>query len=265
MRRLRRGVPFRHVAPNLVTLLALCAGLTAIRMAIEGRFDLAVAGIVFAAVLDAIDGRLARMLKTTSRFGAELDSLADFVSFGVGPAFLIYVWRLDGLGSLGWIAALVFAICAGLRLARFNAALADPDQPNWHKDFFIGIPAPAGAICAMLPLFLERMGVPMPEEAAGLVAAYLVLIGLLMVSRFPTLSGKRAGARIPREVVLPVLVAGVLVAALAMSYPFTMLAIVAVLYLAHMPFAWAAWNRRAAEHVHAENPAAEPSDHHPPG
>nr|WP_246206268.1 CDP-diacylglycerol--serine O-phosphatidyltransferase [Propylenella binzhouense] len=257
---MRRAVPFRQVAPNLVTLLALCAGLTAIRMGIEGRYDMAVAGVVFAAVLDAIDGRLARMLKTTSRFGAELDSLADFVSFGVAPAFLIYVWRIDTLESLGWIAGLVFAICAALRLARFNAALADPDQPHWHKDFFVGVPAPAGAICGLLPIFLERMGVPVPEEAAGFVALYLVAIGVLMVSRLPTLSGKRLGARIPRDVVLPVLVASVLVAALGMSYPFTMLAAAAIAYLGHLPLAWRIWQRRSLEHRRAEGTGRRTGD-----
>lgn len=244
--RRRRVVPLRLVLPNLVTLIALCAGLTAIRMAIEQRFDIAVAAIVFAAVLDAVDGRLARYLKSTSRFGAELDSLADFVDFGVAPALLLYFWRLEELGSLGWIVALVLAICAGLRLARFNAAIADPDAPAWHKDFFVGVPAPAGAIAALLPLALWRMGVPVPPEAAGLVALYAVAIGLLMVSRFPTLSGKRLGERIPRDAVVPVLVLGVLFVALLVSYMFSVVAAASILYLAHLPFAWRAWKRRAA-------------------
>lgn len=245
--RRRRVVPLRLVLPNLVTLIALCAGLTAIRMAIEQRFELAVAAIVFAAVLDAVDGRLARYLKSTSRFGAELDSLADFVDFGVAPALLLYIWRLEGLGSLGWIVALVLAICAGLRLARFNAAVADPEAPAWHKDFFVGVPAPAGAIAALLPLALSRIGVPVPPEAAGLVALYAVAIALLMVSRFPTLSGKRLGNRIPRDAVLPVLVVGVLFVALLVSYMFSVVAVASTLYLAHLPFAWRIWRRRAAE------------------
>jgi CDP-diacylglycerol--serine O-phosphatidyltransferase len=242
----RRLVPFGAVLPNLITLLALCAGLTAIRMAIEHRYELAVAAIVFAAILDGIDGRMARYFRSTSRFGAELDSLADFVDFGVAPAFLLYVWLLDGLGSFGWICALVLAICTGLRLARFNAALEDPKTPDWHKDFFVGIPAPAGALAVMLPIYLAKMGVPVPSEAAMAVAIYTLAIALLMVSRFPTLSGKRFGQRIRRDAVVPVLVVGVLMIALLASYPFSFLATISVLYLAHLPFAWRMWNRKTA-------------------
>ena len=155
----RRLVPFTAVLPNLVTLLGLCAGLTAIRMAVESRFDLAVAAIIFAIILDGIDGRLARYFRATSRFGEQLDSLADFVNFGVAPAIFLYAWRLDQLSSFGWICALVLAICTGLRLARFNAALlADEPEPDWHRDFFVGVPAPAGAGIAFLPFFLERIG-----------------------------------------------------------------------------------------------------------
>ena len=142
--------------PNLVTLLGLCAGLTAIRMAVEHRFDLAVGAIIFAIILDGIDGRLARYFRATSRFGEQLDSLADFVNFGVAPALFIFVWRLDELSSFGWICALVFAICTGLRLARFNAALvAEEPRPDWSRDFFVGVPAPAGAGLILLPFFLR--------------------------------------------------------------------------------------------------------------
>ena len=243
----RRLVPFSAVLPNLVTLLGLCAGLTAIRMAVEHRYDLAVAAIFFAVILDGIDGRLARYFRVTSKFGEQLDSLADFVDFGVAPAMLLYVWRLDDLSSLGWICALVLAICTGLRLARFNAALAsDEPRPDWHRDFFVGIPAPAGAIVVLLPFFLERVGWVDIRIAAFLVAAYALLIGLLMVSRFPTLSGKRLGQRIPRETVLPVLVVAVLLVALLASYPFSFLAVGAIAYLGHLPFAWRAWERAAS-------------------
>ena len=144
-RRRFRRIPVRTLAPNVVTLLALCAGLTAIRMAFEDRYVLAVAAIVFAAVLDGLDGRLARFLKGTSRFGAELDSLSDFVNFGVAPALILYFWDLHNLKSAGWIAAMVFAICGSLRLARFNVMIDDPDRPAWTANFFVGIPAPAGA------------------------------------------------------------------------------------------------------------------------
>jgi CDP-diacylglycerol---serine O-phosphatidyltransferase len=242
-----RLVPFTAVLPNLATLLGLCAGLTAIRMAVEHRFDIAVAAIVLAVILDAVDGRLARYFRATSKFGAELDSLADFVDFGVAPAIFLYVWRLDELSSFGWICALVLAICTGLRLARFNAALtSDEPRPDWHRDFFVGVPAPAGAVAVLLPFFLERVGIVDLRVAAPLVALYVLLIALLMVSRFPTFSGKRIGQRISREAVLPVLVVGVLLVALLASYPFSFLAVAAIAYLAHLPFAWRAWQRAEA-------------------
>ena len=242
-----RLVPFTAVLPNLVTLLALCAGLTAIRMAVEHRFDVAIAAIIFALILDAVDGRLARYFRSTSRFGAELDSLADFVDFGVAPAIFLYVWRLDELSSFGWICALVLAICTGLRLARFNAALASEEpRPDWHRDFFVGIPAPAGAFAVLLPFFLERIGAIEVRIAAVVVAGYALVIALLMVSRVPTWSGKRIGERIPRDKVLPVLVLAVLLVALFASYPFTFLAFAALLYLAHLPLAWRAYGRAAA-------------------
>src|SRR5438309_1974603 len=139
-----RLIPVRTLLPNLITLLALCAGLTAIRLAVEDKLEWAVAAIVFAALLDGIDGRVARMLKGTSRFGAELDSLADFVNFGVAPALILYFWSLHELGNAGWIAAMVFAICAGLRLARFNVMIDDPNRPAWAANFFVGMPAHGG-------------------------------------------------------------------------------------------------------------------------
>jgi CDP-diacylglycerol--serine O-phosphatidyltransferase len=148
-----RRIPVRTLAPNLVTLLALCAGLTGIRMAFENRYGLALAAIVFAAVLDGIDGRLARLLKGTSKFGAELDSLSDFVNFGVAPGLILYFWGLHDLKSAGWIAAMAFAICAGLRLARFNVMSVDPDRPAWAANFFVGVPAPAGAIIVLFPIY----------------------------------------------------------------------------------------------------------------
>src|SRR3954464_1176021 len=158
-RRRFRPIPVRMLVPNLITLLALCAGLTAIRLAFEQRLEWAGAAIVFAAMLDGIDGRVARMLKGTSKFGAELDSLADFVNFGVAPALILYFWGLHELGNAGWIAAMVLAICAGLRLARFNVMVDDPNRPAWAGNFFVGMPAPGGAITVLLPLYLYFLGV----------------------------------------------------------------------------------------------------------
>src|SRR5438132_7259840 len=155
-----RLIPVRTLLPNLITLLALCAGLTAIRLAVEDKLEWAVAAIVFAAMLDGIDGRVARMLKGASKFGAELDSLADFVNFGVAPALMLYFWSLHELKSAGWIAAMLFAICTGLRLARFNVMIDDPNRPVWAGNFFVGIPAPAGAITVLLPIYVSFLGLP---------------------------------------------------------------------------------------------------------
>src|SRR6188768_2172403 len=202
-RRRFKAIPVRTLLPNLITLLALCAGLTAIRIASEGRLDLALAAIVFAAALDGIDGRIARMLKGTSRFGAELDSLADFVNFGVAPALILYFWGLHDLKSAGWIAAMVFAICAGLRLARFNVMIDDPNKPAWAGNFFTGIPAPAGAITVLLPIYLNLLGMTVNLGVVWIVFFYVLALGLLMVSRLPVFSGKQFGKRVPPEMVLP--------------------------------------------------------------
>jgi CDP-diacylglycerol--serine O-phosphatidyltransferase len=193
---------------------------------------------VLAALLDGIDGRIARMLKGTSRFGAELDSLADFVNFGVAPAIILYFWGLHDIKSAGWIAALVFAICAGLRLARFNVMIDDPNKPVWAGKFFTGIPAPAGAITVMLPIYLSLLGVSDGLITAWLTFFYTLAIALLMVSRLPVFSGKRVGKRVPPEMVLPVFVLVVLFFALLLSYPWPVLTIGTVAYLACLPLSW---------------------------
>src|SRR6185369_5004491 len=161
-RRRFRPIPVRMLVPNVITLLAICAGLTAIRLSIEGRMTLAVYAIVFAAALDGIDGRIARLIKGQSKFGAELDSLADFVNFGVAPGLMLYFWQLHELKNGGWIAAMVFAISGSLRLARFNATMDDPNKPAFAANYFTGMPAPAGAITVLLPVFLVFLGLPMP-------------------------------------------------------------------------------------------------------
>jgi CDP-diacylglycerol--serine O-phosphatidyltransferase len=253
MQRLRR-IPIRTLVPNVITLLALCAGLTGIRLALEERYELALAAIVFAAMLDAVDGRVARMIKGTSRFGAELDSLADFVNFGVAPGLILYVWELKTLGNLGWIAAMVFAICAGLRLARFNVQIEDPERPAWAGNFFTGIPAPAGAIAVLLPIYLFFLTVHVPEVVT---LVYTLIIAALMVSRLPVLSGKQIGTRVPREMVLPVIVVAVLLIALLVSYPWQMLSIGTVVYLGCLPLGWMSYQRyRQADAALATTPPA---------
>src|SRR5471030_3184224 len=237
-RRRFKAIPVRTLLPNLITLLALCAGLTAIRLAVENKLELALAAIVFAALLDGIDGRVARLLKGTSRFGAELDSLADFVNFGVAPALILYFWGLHELKSAGWIAALVFAICAALRLARFNVMIDDPNQPAWAGNFFTGIPAPAGAITVLLPIYLYFLGVSNGLFTAWVTFFYTLAIALLMVSRFPVFSGKRVGKRVPPELVLPVFVVVVLFFALLISYPWEVLTLGTIVYLGCLPLGW---------------------------
>ena len=227
--------------PNFVTLLALSAGLTAIRFAIEGRFDIAIYAILFAAALDGIDGRVARLLRSTSRFGAQLDSLADFVNFGVAPAVLLFVWALSDIGSIGWVAGLIFAICAALRLARFSAALEGPERPAWQKAYFVGVPAPAGAVIAFLPLYLELVGVPHGVWTAPLTMIYLVGIALLMVSRVPTWSGRLIGRMIPRDLVAPMFIILIIVVGLLFSFTWLALAIGSLAYLAVMPLSWRSW------------------------
>jgi len=249
-RRRFRRIPVRTLAPNLVTLLALCAGLTAIRMAFENRYALALAAIVFAAFLDGIDGRLARLLKGTSRFGAELDSLSDFVNFGVAPGLILYFWGLHDLKSAGWIAAMAFAICAGLRLARFNVMSDDPDRPAWAANFFVGVPAPAGAIIVLLPIYAAFLGMPRSQALTWVTLVYTFAIAALLVSRLPVLSGKRVGTRVPPEMVGPLVIVLVLGVALLIAYPWILLTAGTLAYLASLPFGWLSYRgheRRSRE------------------
>jgi CDP-diacylglycerol--serine O-phosphatidyltransferase len=262
----RGQVPTRVLIPNIFTLLGLCAGLTAIRMAIEHRWDLAVAALVFAAFLDGIDGRIARLLKASSRFGAELDSLADFVNFGVAPAIIIFNWALDDLRSMGWIAVLIYAVCAALRLARFNVALERSDLPAWKSAYFVGVPAPAGALLLLLPIYAQDLGFHLPS-LTPLALVYTLAIALLMVSRVPTFSGKMLGQRIAREYVPPVFVLVALFIALLLTYPSLTLAVGSVIYLALIPVSAYRYfqeerkmeaNAKAQNGKGAEDEAAEP-------
>jgi CDP-diacylglycerol---serine O-phosphatidyltransferase len=238
-RRLRfRAIPVRMLVPNVITLLALCSGLTAIRLATEQKFEWALYAVVFAALLDGIDGRLARMLKGTSRFGAELDSLVDFANFGIAPALILYQWGLNEFKSIGWIAALVFALCTALRLARFNVMAEDPTRPDWAGNFFLGIPAPAGAITVLLPLYLQFLGMPHFLLVMPCAFLYTLCIALLMVSRLPVFSGKRIGKRVAPEMVLPAFIAVALFFALLIAYPWEVLCVGTLAYLACLPLGW---------------------------
>jgi CDP-diacylglycerol--serine O-phosphatidyltransferase len=255
-------IPVRMMVPNFFTLLGLCAGLTSIRMSIEGRYDFALAAIVFAALLDGIDGRIARLLKASSRFGAELDSLADFVNFGVAPAIMIFTWGLGEHRSLGWIAVMLFALASALRLARFNT-LIEEERPRWQSDFFIGVPTPAAAILVLLPIYLAQLGLDLRAAPVllNLVLAYVILIGLMMVSMLPTYSGKLLGERIGREWVLPLFILSIAAVACLLTYPYATLAIVSIGYLAALPWTWRRF--RALEQLNASAAAGAPST--PPG
>lgn len=231
----RGQVPVRVLIPNLFTLIGLCAGLTAIRMAIEHRYDVAIAAIIFAAVLDGIDGRVARLLKASSRFGAELDSLADFVNFGVAPAIIIFNWALGDMRSLGWIVVMIFSLCAALRLARFNVSLDNADEPVWKGNYFVGVPAPAAAIVLLMPLYFENLGVASVVWLTPIILVYTLVIAFLMVSRVPTFSGKTFGQRVAREHVLPVFVFAALFVAVLLTYPYTTLTVGSLAYLATLP------------------------------
>jgi CDP-diacylglycerol---serine O-phosphatidyltransferase len=266
-RRRFRPIPVRMLVPNVITLLAICAGLTAIRLSTEGRMELAVGAIVFAAVLDGIDGRVARMIKGQSKFGAELDSLADFVNFGVAPGLILYFWQLRELHDGGWISAMVFAISGGLRLARFNATMDDPNKPPFAMNYFTGVPAPAGAIMVLLPVYLAFLGLPQPP--ALLTAFYTLLIAFLMVSRLPVFSGKSVRMRVPPELVLPVFVGVIIFVALLIGYPWHLLSAGSALYLLSLPLGWKSYRDHARKYTAASAAAvpeagAAPANSAPP-
>lgn len=252
-RRPLQAQSINRLIPNVLTLAALCAGLTGLRFALIGRFELAVLAVLTAALLDGLDGRVARLMNATSRFGAELDSLADFVSFGVVPAVIAYLWSLQGLRGFGWSVALLYVICAALRLARFNTDLENP-PPAWRAAFFTGVPSPAGAGLALLPLVASfELPDTMLDGHPGLMAAWLLLVGGLMVSQLPTFAFKRL--RVPNAYVLPVLLVLALVTAGLAAEPWWTLVLLGLAYLASLPFAWRA--ARLRRDAAAPRPADE--------
>lgn len=228
------SLPFRKIAPNIVTTLALCAGVTSIRYAIMDNWWKAVICIFLAALFDVLDGRVARMLKGSTKFGAELDSLSDFVSFGVAPAILIYQWTLHDLPKFGWFFCLLFSICMAMRLARFNTMLEDEPQPSYWSNFFVGVPAPAAAALAILPIMLSF---EFPEfeflRSNWFCGTILSVVAMLMISRIPTISTKKM--KIPTYMVLPMLVVVVLFATLIFTQPWLVLSIMTVFYAISIP------------------------------
>ncbi|MBI3453115.1 MAG: CDP-diacylglycerol--serine O-phosphatidyltransferase [Rhodospirillales bacterium] len=250
-----RRQTMNQLIPNALTVGALCAGLTAIRFGLLERWDLAVFAIVVAGILDGLDGRMARLLGGTSKFGAELDSLSDFVSFGVAPAVLMYSWTMHQFGGVGWTVALLYAVCCALRLARFNTAIGDPEPPPWSRYYFTGVPAPAGAGLALLPMMLTFELGPGYFDRPIVSAVTLVVVALLMVSRIPTFSIKRV--RVTPDFMLPaLLLVGVTAAALA-SAPWVTFIFVGVVYLASIPAS--VWMQARARRAGGDVPLSAPS------
>lgn len=253
-RRKLRELPINSLIPNMLTTLALCAGLTSVKFALEGKWEPAVIAILGAGVLDGLDGRMARLLKGSSKFGAELDSLSDFVSFGVAPALVLYLWTLNsGLGGLGWIIALIFTVSCGLRLARFNSMLEE-DTPDWEGKYFTGIAAPAGAAISLLFMVVSFYSDAEIFKSAILNAGWLLFMAFLMASRIPTFSIKRI--RIPRGYIIMflMLVAGTV--AVMTIYPWHVLTGIALLYLGTIPFAIGTHRRLAREEAAKKAKAA---------
>jgi CDP-diacylglycerol---serine O-phosphatidyltransferase len=261
------GPSFNRMVPNLLTMLGLCSGLTSMRFALEGRFGAAAVAIVVAAVIDGLDGRIARLLKATSRFGAEFDSLTDFLCFGVAPGFVLYLWTLRGAGGYGFVPCLMFAVCMALRLARFNASIDAGPKPAYQYNFFTGVPAPAGAGMALFPLFVGLESRTLGWEGLEQVVRYplfaaIVLIGtaVMLVSTFPIWSFKNF--KIPSQYVLLMLLGVGLYAALLVADPWAALAGAVLIYTGMLPFSVRSYHRlRAAAEKHIAEEAPIP----PPG
>lgn len=253
-----KGLPFNRMIPNILTLMAMCSGLTAIRFAIQERWEHAVLAIVVAAVLDALDGRVARILKGASKFGAELDSLADFVNFGVAPAMILYLWTMKDAGRIGWLLVLLFCVCCVLRLARFNTNLDEPGTPPWAYNFFTGVPTPAGAGLVLLPLIFSLQFGDDFFRQPWVTSVFLVTVAGLLISRFHTFAFKKF--KVPMPWVLPtMLIVGLIVASLA-SAPWATLSISLSVYLVTIPFsvrAYASLQRQAEDIQGAVNDPAD--------
>ena len=232
-RRRIKDLPLNRIAPNLVTLFALSSGVTSIRFAMEGKYEFAVFSILMASLFDALDGRVARMLRGTSDFGAELDSLSDLVCFGVAPGLLMYFWALGTTSPIGWIFALLVPICCALRLARFNVMLDEGPQPSYWKHFFVGLPAPGGAYIALVPIMLFFSNGNEFFRSGWFVELFLFLSAFLMASRLPTISLKHF--RIPVRLVVPLLALAGLYAGALVYKPWLMASVTFIFYLLSVP------------------------------
>jgi CDP-diacylglycerol--serine O-phosphatidyltransferase len=225
----------RMILPNMLTLIGVCIGLTSIRFALSGEFHLAIIAIIFAALIDGLDGRIARLIKGTSRVGKELDSLTDMISFGVAPAFIMYFWKLNTFGRFGWLLCLIYVICVALRLARFN--INSDQEPSWRDNFFQGVPSPAGGILVLTPLIISLSGFDYIElNYKVLVPLFFIGTSLLLISKFPTYSFKKIV--IPRKATIFLLFGIVLFFGLLLIYTFNVIAISSLIYLSLIPISF---------------------------
>jgi len=225
----------RVILPNMLTLIGVCIGLTSIRFALDGKFEFAIIAIIFAALIDGLDGRIARLIKGTSKVGKELDSLTDMISFGVAPAFIMYFWKLNTLGRFGWLVCLIYVICVALRLARFN--VNSNQDPTWKDNFFEGVPSPAGGILVLTPLIISLTNFNYIQLNYDIIVpAFFIITSLLLISKFPSYSFKKIV--IQRKTTIFLLFGIVLFFGLLLIYPFNIISISAVIYLLMMPISF---------------------------
>jgi len=248
-RRQLKGLSFNTMIPNILTMLALCAGMTAMRFGLDEKWEQSILALTIAAILDSLDGRIARALRGTSKFGAELDSLSDFICFGVTPALLLYLWTMKNAGEWGWVLVLLFCVCCALRLARFNTDIDKPEPPNWTKNYFTGVPIPAGAGLVLLPIIISFQTNLEIIREPFFVAIFIFIVSGLLVSQLPTYSFKSLRIQ-HRFILLTMLVVG-LVAALAVSAPWLTLTIVLSTYIVSFPFGFKSYKKQEAR---AEKP-----------
>ena len=225
----------RVILPNMLTLIGVCIGLTSIRFALDGKFEFAIIAIIFAALIDGLDGRIARLIKGTSKVGKELDSLTDMISFGVAPAFIMYFWKLNTLGRFGWLVCLIYVICVALRLARFN--VNSSQDPSWRDNFFEGVPSPAGGILVLTPLIISITNFDyILLNYDIIVPTFFIVTSLLLISKFPSYSFKKIV--IQRKTTIFLLFGIVLFFGLLLIYPFNVIAISSIIYLAMLPISF---------------------------
>ena len=240
-----KGLSFNTMIPNILTMLALCAGMTAMRFGLDEKWEEAILSLTIAAILDSLDGRIARALRGTSKFGAELDSLSDFICFGVTPALLLYLWTMKTAGQWGWVLVLLFSVCCALRLARFNTYIEEPEPPSWTKNYFTGVPVPAGEGLVLLPMVISFQTDFDLIRQPFFVAIFIFTVSGLLVSRLPTYSFKSLRIQ-HRFILLTMLVVG-LIAALAVSAPWLTLTIILILYITSFPFGLQSYRKQEAK------------------